>query len=195
MAEAPFFADYYLRPVPAQPSESAKYKLADALFHYVGHITSFRYAASDVVITNLCNSPLPHAPRGKIVLIPIEEARAGVEHLRRILKEAEIQLILAMSEQVNYWLQELGFCEANNEYLKRASPKAKGVNSDPPYYEPKSPGAFRLICGRRHLALEGIPLFPIVHVKNWPLRGAFVKAYGRTYVQMISELKRIEGGA
>jgi hypothetical protein len=186
MAEAPFFADYYLRPVPAQPSESAKYKLAEALFHYVGYLTSFRYAASDVVTTNLCNSPLPHAPRGKIVLIPIEEARSGVEHL---------QLILAMSEQVNYWLQELGFCEANKEYLKRASPKTKGVNSDPPYYEAKSPGAFRLICGRRHLALEGIPLFPIVHVKNWPLRGAFVKAYGRAYVQLISDLKRIEGGA
>ena len=195
MADAPFFADYFLRPIPTQRSELAKYKLAEALFAYVGAMTSYAFPASSVAITNLCNSPLPHSPAGKIVLIPREEAQAGIEHLRDIVRQASIHLIFAMSEQVNYWIQELRFSTPNNKFLRHAAPRQKGIDSDPPYYEPSKPGAFRLICGTRLASSEGVSLYPVVHVKNWPLDARFARAYGTSYARMISELKRLEGGA
>ena len=191
-ASAPFFADYYLRAVPTQRSELAKYKLAEALFGYIGAITSFRFPLRTVAVTNLCNSSLPPAPAGKTVFIPPEEARAGIDHIRNVLGQAQVQVIFAMSEQVNYWLHELRFCEPNEEFLRRAAPKVKGTQSTTPYYEPSRPGAFRLICGTRHASSEGVCLYPVVHVKNWPLNAIFSRAYSASYARMISELKGLE---
>ena len=61
MAEPTLFAHYFLRPVATKPFDSAKYKLAESLFSYIGRITNFRFLACDMAVTNLCKSPLPHA--------------------------------------------------------------------------------------------------------------------------------------
>lgn len=194
LADAPFFGDYFLKPVPTPRSELAKYNLAEALFGYVGAITSYRFPASSLAITNLCNLALPHAPSGRVVLIPEDEAKAGVKHLESIVKRAPIKLVLAMSEQVNYWLQKLGFTEADPEYIQRGAPKGKGIASRPPYYEPRSRGAFPLICGRPHNSTLGFVLYPIVHVRSWPFDSRYAKAYGSAYSGMISDLKSMAIG-
>jgi hypothetical protein len=189
LANAPFFADYFLQPVPRQRSDFAKYKLAEALFAYIGAITSFRYPASAIAITNLCNTPRRRPAHGKTVFISAEDAQAGVEHIHSILKQARIRLIFAMSQQVNYWLQELKFCDVNSDYLQRAAPRAKGIESRPPYYEPRKPGAFPLICGKRRTSSAGVPLYPIVHVRSWPFDSRYTRTYGLAYSTMISDLK------
>ena len=184
-----FFADYFYHAIPLKKSERAKYQLAEAVFAYVGYLTSHQYAADQIVLTNLCNSALPHAPKGKIVYIPEEAATTGLAEIRSILERSSIEVIFAMSAQVNYWLQKLNFYPAVASYMTSAEPKLTGVNHTPPYYDPKQGRTFRLICGKRHTTTDGRMVYPILHVKNWPLKGAFVPAYAKAYEQCINELK------
>jgi len=137
-----FFADYYLRPAPTRRNELAKYRLAEAVYSYISHLTNYQYAADQFVLTNLCNTRLPHAPKGKTVLIPEEEAFAGINAVQDILSESQIEVIFAMSAQVNYWLQKFSFYPAVFEFLDNAKPKPKGIDHKPPYYEPKRSGVF-----------------------------------------------------
>lgn len=99
---APFalFADYYFRPEPSVASERRKFGLARCLFECLGDLTQEHLAPSDVLVTNLCNSPLPRAPRGKAALIREREARQGIEQLETLLALGSIHLIFAMSQQV-----------------------------------------------------------------------------------------------
>jgi len=39
LADNPFFGDYYFKPTPTQRSELQEYKLAEAVFDYVGCLT------------------------------------------------------------------------------------------------------------------------------------------------------------
>ena len=188
IARYAFFADLYLSPISSKPSERAKYKLAESVFSYLGHITSFRYRLSDYVLTNLCNEALPRPPKDKVVLIPRNAAERGIEDLRAIIKDSQIETIFAMSQQVNFWLQELGSCQAIDEFLEAAEPTQRGIDHDPPFYEPSGDRAFQLICGNR-LECEGIPLYPILHVTQWPLKGNVEKAYAKCYESLVSEFK------
>jgi hypothetical protein len=97
--------------------------LAEAVFAYVGYLTSHRYAADQIVLTNLCNSALPHAPKGKIVYIPEEAAATGLAEIRSILERSSIEVILAMSAQVNYLLK-IEFLSGSGEAVTSARPKA-----------------------------------------------------------------------
>lgn len=189
-AECVFFADYFFRPPPSQPSEAAKYRLAEATFNYVGQLTGGRIPADQLALTNLCNVGLPHAPRGKTVLIPVQEVQAGINAIHGILGHGQVEIIFAMSAQVNYWLQKLGFYPAVVEFLRRAEPKSVGVNSTPPYYAPEQDKAFQLICGQCYTAGK-CRVVPVLHVKNWPLQGAFVKAYGQAYEDCMRRLKDV----
>ena len=189
LAQYAFFADLFFRPVPTKRSELAKYGLARAIYAYIGELTSYRYTANQLLLTNLCNVHLPHAPKGRVVLIPEDQAKRGLSDIRGLIDRAKIEVIFAMSEQVNYWLQALGFCVARTDFLQRAEPKPRGRESTSPFYEPKVAKSFQLIAFRRHDTHVGIPLYPIVHVRSWPLRGPFEKAYGRLYSACISELK------
>ncbi len=180
---APFslFADYYFRPRPASSSEAAKYDLAKAVFQMVGWLTGGSVHPEEMVVTNLCNEALPHAPNGKTVLIPEEQATRGVAELHQLLSGSSIRVIVATSQQVNYWLQRLGLCSANTAFLEAAEPSPRGRSAAPAFYQPRKPRAFTLVCGQRHVGPAGTPVFPVVHVKNWPLRGRFLDAYGAAH--------------
>ena len=187
-AQYAFFGDYYFRPIPRQRSELAKYRLAEKVFSCAAHMTSHRYTAEQLVLTNLCNKMLPRPPAKRTVLIPQEEAQEGIAAIRDILAHSQVELIFAMSEQVNYWLQRLGFYAPVPEFLRRAEPAPRGLLHEPPYYTPKQGSAFQLICGRRYTVGDA-HLVPILHVKNWPLRGRFKRAYAQAYERLINGLK------
>jgi hypothetical protein len=189
LAERTFFADYFFKQIPAQRSELAKYRLAAAVFSYISHLTSYRYSASQIVLTNLCNSSLPHAPKGKTVYIPEAEAKKGIQTIQSIFSQADIELIFLMSNQVNYWLQKLGFYPAVRDYILGAEPKTKGVTHKDPYYDPKRSRAFTEICGKQYRTVDGRKIIPILHVKNWPLPAKLVPAYRKAYDTCISALK------
>ncbi len=190
LAGSAFFADYYFKPIPVQRSEYAKYKLAEAVFSYICYLTSYKYSSDQIVLTNLCNDALPHAPMGKTVYIPEEKARQGISQIHNILNRSDIEVIFAMSIQSNYWLQKLGFYPAVDEFIFKTEPRAKGVDSELPYYEPVVRGkAFTLICGKQYITNEGRSVFPILHIKNWPLRGSFTKAYAKSYEACVNTLK------
>ena len=157
---------------PPKEVNSAKYKLAEAVFSYIGYLTSYKYSADQIVLTNLCNFALPHAPKGKIVFIPEEKARQGINEINDMLRGGNIEVIFAMSLQVNYWLQKLGFYPAVDEFLSDAEPKKRGMSNEPPYYDPTKGKAFTLICGKQYITNDRQSVFPILHVKNWPSAGS-----------------------
>ncbi|HEY3295651.1 MAG TPA: hypothetical protein VGL38_09435 [bacterium] len=163
-----FFADMYFGPLPASGSERAKYDLAKAMYDYIYCLSNGRYKPEDIYVTNLCNERLRRTSdnKGKVVYIPEDCALRGVDALKGVVAQHQFESIFAMSQQVNYWLQKLGFCEAVAEYLAGAEPRqkdaAKGI------YASKGTSPFLKICGSR-LTAQGVPLFPILHVKQIPL--------------------------
>ena len=188
LADYAFFADYFFNPQPTKQSEKAKYKLAESVYSYILYLTNYKYTAEQLYITNLCNEPLPQV-KDKTIYISEEKAKRGLEGIRNVLAQSKIEVIFAMSQQVNYWLQKLEFYDPDTLYLKKSEPKLKGVKAIIPYYEPQKPEAFRIICGKQFLADDKYPLFPILHIKNWPLIGKFIKAYEKSYLSMIDSLK------
>ena len=121
-AEYCFFADYFFNKVPSVPKEIRKYKFAESLYSYISWLTSYKYNADQYVFTNLCNEGLNRSAKNKIILIPERCAIEGLEEIENILKESKIEIILAMSLQVNYWLQKLGFYSSEAEFVRLASP-------------------------------------------------------------------------
>jgi hypothetical protein len=189
LADCAFFADYFFKPIPTRKSERAKYELAEAVFGYISYLTSYKYLANQIVLTNLCNTALPHAPKGKTVYIPEAEARNGISAIQAILSRSRVDVVFAMSAQVNYWLQKLEFYPVVAEFLSYAEPRAKGVTHTPPYYEATRSRAFTHICGQRYTMKNNGSIIPILHIKNWPLRGAFAKAYSKAYEACVNALK------
>jgi hypothetical protein len=185
-----FFADYYFRPRPSKGNDLKKYQLAESLYLCIGELTGGYFYDKEILITNLCNKALKPAPPRKTVYIPQNEAEEGLRNIEALLKASSVQLIFAMSQQVNYWLQRLQFYDANSKYLEEAQPKERGVNSEQAYYEPKKPGAFKLICGQKYTAGSKYFLFPILHVKNYPLKGKFL-IYQQNYLNCASECKKL----
>lgn len=190
IAEYSFFADYFFRPIPTEKRELAKYRLAESLFLYIGWITSHKYKADELIITNLCNRVIERdeSSKGKTVLIPREYAREGLATINHILKSSRIELIIAMSQQVNYLLQELGFYFSTPSYLKKSKPKEKAA--DKGYYEPRGESPFLEICGNKHLVGK-TPIFPVLHVKQYPLEGAIKAAYEDAYRNCINSIKQL----
>ena len=184
-AEFCFFANYYFKEKLAGANEKAKYNLASALFGCISYLINNKYSIQEFVITNLCNNFLPPTINKKTVLIPEKFAFEGLEEIRKILKNLEIEIIFAMSLQVNYWLQKLGFYFSIDEFLKGAEPQKSGINSRPPYYQPKDSSVFKLICGKEYIAGDKFRLFPILHIKNWPLKGRFQETYQDCYNELI----------
>lgn len=173
LADYSFFADYHFRDEPISGKELAKYRLAEALFMCIEDLTGGRFSDRELLVTNLCNQALPSPGGSRTVLLPRAEVEQGLKDVRALLTGSQIRLIFAMSQQVNYWLQVLGFCPADSRFVEDSTPKEIGTRSDPPYYEPSRPGAFRRICGKEFIAGGRYPLFPILHVKSYPLRGNF----------------------
>ncbi len=189
LAEYSFFADYYFRPIPAKPPELRKYDLAASLFAYVAYLTSHRYNASELLITNLCNDALPHAPSGKTVLIPPKIAEQSVLEFQQLLRRSAIELIFPMSQQVNYLLQKFGLYTSTEKYLEMSAPKDAAE-----YYEPVGKSPFLEICGNGYRVGSAM-LFPILHVKHYPLKKIMLKQYGARYEKIINAIKSMEPGA
>ena len=189
IAEYCFFADYFFRPKPTKKSELSKYKLAESLFSYIRYLTSNRYTDDELIITNLCNRELKHAPKGKTVLIPEEYAKKGIADIENILKSCrQIEIIFAMSQQVNYWLQKLGLYSSTENYISQSEPKKDKAARG--YYEPKGTSPFLEICGNKYF-VNKIPLFPVLHVKQFPLKGNIKKNYEPAYTRCINLIKEL----
>jgi len=183
-AEYVLFANYYFDKTIKDRSFKSKYGLAASAFNQIIHITNGKIKPEEIYITNLCNSALPHAPKGKTVLISEDKAKEGFEYIRRIIAEnLSVEYVFPMSLQVNYWLQYLGLYYSSDDFVEKSTPKTKGIQNAPPYYEPKEKNTFLLICGNKYQVKEATPsLIPILHAKCFPLNKqfrAYVPAYER----------------
>lgn len=187
LASYVFFADYYFKSEPKGGAEKRKYGLAKSAFEHILYLTNNKFKAEQIYLTNLCNEALPHAPKGKTVLIPEEKAINGINNIKQILStNPSIELIFPMSLQVNYWLQKLEFYDGSNEFVANTEPKIVGLKNTPPYFEPMKSGTFKLVCGNKYKSKNSNHIvIPILHTKNFPLTNNF-KTYEACY-QMIKE--------
>lgn len=189
IAEYALFADYHFSEHKNGKARKSKERFADLAYEQLRDLTGGKaFSDEEVYVTNLCNEELPnHLPKKGTVYIPRKEAVVGVKHIEQILNDyPSIQYVFPMSQQVNYWLQELGFYTSqNSEFLEDAIPKETGVVNVPPYYEPRKGKAFLKICGKvfkpnsPELA-ERVSIFPILHCRCYPLGERF-KAYKDCY--------------
>jgi len=169
--EYSFYADYFFSEEPKSGPEKRKYGLAKSLYEYLDWLTSGKYKPEQFYITNLTNRALDRKEDGKTVLINTDYAQEGVFLIRDLAHNNNFDLIFAMSLQPNYWLQLFGACNYDEEFMRMAEPK--DLNSD---YQPKEKECFKKICGKQFDA-NGIPLFPILHVKQYSLKGPAFKSY------------------
>lgn len=181
-AEYVLFANYYFDKTIKDRSFKSKCGLAESAFNQITNITNGKIIPEEIYVTNLCNSALPHAPKGKTVYIPEDQAIAGVENIRRIIEEnPSIEYIFPMSLQVNYWLQKLGLYDSKDDFVEKSSPKSNGIQNEPPYYEPKEKSTFLMICGNNyHVSAGTQTVIPILHAKCFPLNKQF-RAYEPAY--------------
>lgn len=188
IAEYCFFADYYFRPIPINKSNLAKYKLAESVFTYIAWLTSNKYSADELIITNLCNRALKRYPtaKGKTVLIPEGYGQEGLATINDIIKSSQIEVIIAMSQQVNYLLQKFGFYSSTPRYMEKSRPREKSASNG--YYEPIGEAPFLEICGNKYYA-GSIPLYPILHVKQFPFKGRIKAAYEAAHYNCINSIK------
>jgi hypothetical protein len=185
------FANYFFEEIPKPISEKQKYGLAKSTFDYIAYLTLNKFKPENIYITNLCNDALVHAPKGRTVLIPKDKAEKGLNNINKILlKNQSIEYIFPMSLQVNYWLQKLDFYNSNDDFLKLSEPKEKGLKNNPPYFEVQTKRTFQMICGKEFSINNGKhKVIPILHVKNYPLKGRFLDAYGDKYKETINIFK------
>jgi hypothetical protein len=175
-AEVAFFFDYPARPRPTSRLEARKYDLAQAVCNYVNELAGREVPLVDLYVTNLCNEFLEHTPGSGTVLIPDARARRGVEQIAQIVAAGRFKVILPMAVQTFYHLCRLGFIDEDSELvsrfinaaLPRASKAVQGI------YETVGEAPFLAVCGQR-LHHRGVPVVPIVHVKQWPLNARMVR--------------------
>lgn len=182
IANYALFSDYYFGDKPKRGSEKKKFDFATKSIGQVLEITNNKYKADEIYVTNLCNESLPHAPKGKTVLIPESIAKKGFERIYSIIcQQTTIEYIFPMSQQVNYWLQFFGLYQTNTDYLVKAKPKEKGINNHPPYYEAvkQSDHPFLEICGVTYHLNTGQKLIPILHTKQYGQQMAYFHCYER----------------
>jgi hypothetical protein len=175
-AEVALFMDYLARPKPTQPSEARKYELAEAVVDYVAALAGREVPLKELYVTNLCNEFLPHAGAGGTVLIPDAQAQRGVDELVRTVAAGHFRVILPMSQQVFYHVCRLGFVDDRTELV---GPFVQGAKPDPGVaaegaYRASGRAPFLLVCGQR-FHHRGVSVIPVVHVKQWPLKGRFAR--------------------
>jgi hypothetical protein len=181
-AEYVLFANYYFDKTIKDRAFKSKYGLAASAFNQITYITNGKIKPEEIYITNLCNSALHHAPKGKTVYIPEVKAIEGIENIERIIKEHQsIEYLFPMSLQVNYWLQRLGLYYSSAEFVEKSTPKTKGILNEPPFYEPIEKNTFLMICGNKYQVKEATQaVIPILHAKCFPLNKQF-RAYEPAY--------------
>jgi len=176
-AQVAFFLDYLARPRPAHRAEARKYDLARAVWEYVNDLASHHVPLADLYVTNLCNEFLDHAPGSGTVLIPDDVAKRGVEQIAQIVAAGHFRCILPMAVQTFYHLCHWGFIdEKDSELLVQfvAGARPRASKAEQGIYVQAGSAPFLSVCGQR-FHHRGVPLVPIVHVKQWPLKPRMVR--------------------
>lgn len=171
-----FFMDYLKDVAPRSPSEARKYGLAKAVWDYVADLAGGPLALSMLYVTNLCNEFLEHVPGSGTVLIPDDRARQGVEAIVRAIASGSFSLILPMAVQPFYYLCQLGFLDEDSELIEAfiAGARPRPAQAVLGLYAQSGSAPFLAVCGQR-FHHRGVPVVPIVHVKQWPLKPAMAK--------------------
>jgi len=172
-AEKAFFFEY-LEKYSSQPTygpDTRKYDLAHAVWDYVNVLAGRCIPLEQLFITNLCNEFLLSSRGRGTVLIPDKMVERGGYEIRQIVSQGNLRLILPTSVQVFYHLCRLGFVDEDEEKIRtfvcQARPVARKI--DQGVYSTTGMAPFLTVCVRlfHH---RGVPLIPIVHVKQWPLK-------------------------
>ena len=196
-ADVTLFADLYFKYKDEEPKrwdEKRKFKLAQQSFEQIAYITSGKIKDDEIYITNLCNTILykDKSDVGKTVRIPESKAKDGVERIREILKNnPTIKYVFPMSLQVNYWLQELGLYNSNDNFLNDTRPIKN--DDDTRVFKPKKQKTFLSICGKRY-KINGCGeqiIIPILHTKQFSLNKK-TKSYNDCYESIRSYFESIE---
>ena len=72
----------------------------------------------------------------------------------------------------------------------KAEEGLKVIRNEQPYYEPNKPRAFNEVCGKKYIVEKQYILFPILHVKSYPLKGNLL-AYEENYKQCRKEIREL----
>lgn len=175
------FLDYYFRDKPYDLGERSRYSEAKNVFDMMRTVTGGRCHPENLYAVNLTEEHQIRPPKGKRPLITPEQAREGVKNIERILKEnPSITHVYAMGMQVNYYLQLLGFCDADEQYIKGAEPRRKAAADY--FYQPVDGKVFREICCKKfNIKCSDSILIPILHAKEYPLRDQNIGIFGELY--------------
>jgi len=180
-AQYAFFLNYLEKQRPTRPSERRKYDFASSAVNYVQQLGGPSVALEDMFFTNLCNEFLERPIAGGTVLITDDAAERGTQAIEGILSSGSFKVILSMAPQVLYHLVRLGFVANPAEnlltFLRTARPSLAAVNRKT--YVPVGRSPFLKVCGRKYYHRgDGVPLIPILHVKQWPLNKRMEPHYG-----------------
>lgn len=192
VVEHAMFLDYYFNHPPSDLGERSRYSEAKLILETIKEMSGGECRPEQVYGTLLSNVILPRPPKGKRILIPVQEAKDGVEHIRGVLRRnPTIKYVFVMGLQANLYLQMLGFydCgEVKEAFLHGAEPRRVGVNAYEPYYQPVDAKPFREICFRRFAAsaFAGVEVIPILPIKSYPLMGSDLTNFGDSYKKLKS---------
>ena len=190
-AETAFFLDYLLRPRPTRAGEARKYGLANALVDYVSDLAGQQVALDSLYVTNLCNVFLPPTQGRGTVLIPDELAAQGAAEIAAALAQGRFQVIIPLSLQVAYHLARLRFFDEDDEHLRDFVHQARPApaKARQGVYHPAGPAPFVNFCGRR-LHHQAVPVVPVLHVKQWPLRPLMTR-YVEPMTRAAQEIRQV----
>jgi hypothetical protein len=194
-AEYAFFLDYLLHQRPSRAGEARKYDLAQALVNYISELAGREIPLQTLYVTNLCNEFLPSTYGRGTVLIPDGQAERGVAYICQAISEGQFRLILPLSLQVTYHLARVNFFDGAVDdvltFVHQARPvpgkAAQGV------YTPVGTTPFLAMCGKRLYHL-GVPVVPVLHVKQWPLRD-HMRRYKGSMQNASQEIRQLLGGS
>jgi hypothetical protein len=190
-AEYAFFLDYLLRPRPGRASEARKYDLAHALLSYISEVADQEIPLESLYVTNLCNEFLPSTHGRGTVLIPEDHAEKGMSFICQAISQCHLRLILPLSLQVSFHLGRLCFFDETDErilnFVRQARPASIKANQGA--YVSVGTAPYLEMCGRR-LHHHGIPVVPMLHVKQWPL-GARMKRYTDPMLNAAQEIRSV----
>jgi hypothetical protein len=175
-AEFAFFLQYLLKPKPTWKPEAKKYELAQGVVNYISQVCGQSVSLPELLVTNLCNEFLPHTPNSGTVLIPEDLAKQGVEDIGRLVNRGRFQLILSMAVQPFYHLCRLGFIDDDTDTIKQfvTSARPNPTKAKQSIYVPTGKAPFLTVCGQpfHH---QHVPVVPILHVKQWPLKKSMIR--------------------
>ncbi len=184
--------DYLLCPRPARSGEAHKYDLARALLNYVRDLAGKEIPLQTFYVTNLCTEFLKSTNGRGTIWIPDLFAGKGLVEIQQTINDSNFRLILPLSLQVSYHLARLGFFDETGEPVKTFVNQARPLDAkkDEGIYISVGKAPFLKMCGQL-LHHKGIPVVPILHVKQWVEHRPRLQAYQEPMELAAQEIKRI----